>query len=574
MPRIPRATDIGRAIPQSREQINVDFGGGSRALAAAVDDVASAVQTKQLRDRQNTLDDAELSMAIALEKESRAYDQDPDWQTISDRSNASMDQALGTIAAEINNAEDRQQFVARQKLAIERTRSRVQGVAWGKERDFARGHIDGQLDDARDAALTGEMGNVSNLVKRRLDSAVAKGYYGAEEADGLYRKWQESAAVGKLEMMEPEQRVEALKLPWADNLPADTRVRLQRAAEDELLAGRAQSNVDQIVDTKNMTFGDGLAVIDKMSDADERAATEQRFRQVWADREAAEQDVNNDLYDKYSLAVMGDADTRPITVNDIPREDWEAMPTTMRVNLTNLQASAIKPRTSSDPYALQEVVRLSAQGDYRGLKSWLATNGSLLSNGDREQYSVAAEKGLAPTSVTDKQAIDAITEDKTQRLALLPAISHWRNQYVTLQGKEPNPEQREAEIKRLIMSTGIDRPGLWTGDFNAYELEQRERDLELTKIHLQQLEAKNADVFSDTRRLMGGTSNRFEVEDAFNTMNTIKDNDPEGYNDVMEFIYVGTDIPLLDGEERNPVTYQQFVDTYERLLEIRSRAAN
>lgn len=568
MPRIPNATQLGRALPQSRENINVDAGEGSRAIAAALGDVGKAVHKKQLRDRQNALDDAELSMAIALEKESRAYDQDPEWQTIGDRSDASMNQALGTVAAGIKNAEDRERFVAKQKLAIERTRSRVLDVAWNKERDFSRGHIDGQLDDARNTALTGDMGEVSALVKRRLDSAVDKGYYGAEEADTLYRKWQDSAAIGKLEMMEAEQRVEALKQPWADNLPADTRVRLQRAAEDELLEGKSQGNVDQIMGTDGMTYSDGMAVISKLPDADERKATEDRFRRMWADKEAAEQDADNELYDKHSLAIMDGGN-----VDEIPRNEWESMPTSMRVNLKNLESSSRKPRTVSDPAALSEAIRLSANGDYRRLKHWVSTNGSLLSNGDREQYLTAAEKGMAPAGVTDQQAINAITEDKKQRQGLLPAISAWRNQYVALRGEEPTPDQRDAEIKRLIIEAD-GRGGFWSRDPDIYELEQKDRDEELSKVHLQQLEGKDGVLYTEARNLMTGDENRFEFEEAFNSLGVIKANDPIGYQDVMNFLYTGDDIPTLTGEEKSPPTYQQFINTYMRLMEIRNRGTD
>ena len=168
MAKIPNASNIQRALPSGAERvISPDIssaGRGTAALSGALINVASDIEKRDMRDRQSTFDDAELQMAIALEKESNAYNQDPEWATIGERSDLSMNSALGTIASNITNAEDRERFTSRQKLNMERTRSRLGKVSFSKERDHFRGKINGQLDDAREASLTGDTGGVSELV--------------------------------------------------------------------------------------------------------------------------------------------------------------------------------------------------------------------------------------------------------------------------------------------------------------------------------------------------------------------------------------------------------------------------
>lgn len=570
MARIPRAADIGRAIPSDRENINVDFGAGTRALSGALSDVAGVVQKKQLSDRQSALDDAELEMAIALEREGRAYDQDTDYATIGDRSSKNMQELLSNASSRITNSEDRQKFTDRQRLLIERTNTHLGKVAFSKERDDWRGRIDTQLSDARDGAMLGDMGQFSTLAKRRLDSAVEKGYYGQEEADAMYRTWQSEAATGRLETMPPEQRIEALKQPWAENLPPDTRIKYQRRAEEELLVGKAQSTVDQLMAEPEMTLDDGMAVIERgVKDPAERAATESRFKTEWATQEAAKQDAVIKTANEFDLMVDAGQSLEDIAKSN--REAWEALGPTGRQNMRNRFAAKAKPRASSDPYALQQVIRLIASKDYRGVQSFLANNGSLLSNSDREQYSTAAEEGMAPAGVTDAQAISALMPGKEYaktRPLLLPMISSWRNQYVQSQGAEPTPAQRDEELQRMIMEYEQD-PEAWIFKDKdpVYEIERAEQDAALTSIHLNQLREEDPENYEATTRYLesqgvGGTD-RFEFENAFKSqkvLTSLSKSNPVLYNDINQYFESVNVVP----------THQQFLEAYTRILERRS----
>jgi hypothetical protein len=570
MARIPRAADIGRATPSDRENINVDFGAGTRALSGALSDVAGVVQKKQLSDRQSALDDAELEMAIALEKEGRAYDQDADYATIRDRSSKNMQDFLGKASSRITNAEDRQRFTDRQRLYIERTNTQLGKIAFAKERDDWRGRIDTQLSEARDGAMLGDMGQFSALAKRRLDSAVEKGYYGREEADAMYRTWQSEAATGRLETMPPEQRIEALKQPWADNLPPDTRIKYQRRAEEELLVGKAQSTVDQLMAEPEMTLDDGMAVIEKgVKDPAERAATESRFKTEWATQEAAKQDQVIKTANEFDLMVDAGQSIEDIAKSN--REAWEALGPTGRQNLRGRFAEKTRPRASSDPYALEQVIKLSASGDYRGVQLFLANNGSLLSNSDREQYSTAAESGLAPEGVTDSQAVDALlpgSRYRETRPKLLPMISNWRNQYIQSQGIKPTPDQRDAELRRMIMDYDRD-PEAWIfdGTDEIYNLDKSEQDAALATVHLNQLREGDPENYEATTRYLEsqgmGDTNRFEFESAYQSQKVITSlskTNPALFTDI-EAYFRSVNV--------NP-THQQFLNAYSKVLERRS----
>tara|TARA_R110002072_G_scaffold266030_1_gene424911 strand:+ start:13677 stop:15398 length:1722 start_codon:yes stop_codon:yes gene_type:complete len=570
MARIPRAADIGRAIPSDRENINVDFGAGTRALSGALSDVAGTVQKKQLSDRQSAMDDADLEMAIALEKEGRAYDQDADYATIGDRSSKNMQDFLGKASSRITNAEDRQKFADRQKLYIERTNTQLGKVAFSKERDDWRGRIDTQLIEARDGAMLGDMGQFSTLAKRRLDSAVEKGYYGQEEADAMYRTWQSEAATGRLETMPPEQRIEALKQPWADNLPPDTRVKYQRRAEEELLVGKAQSTVDQLMAEPEMTLDDGMAVIEKgVKDPAERVVTESRFKTEWATQEAAKQDAIIKTANEFDLMVDAGQSIEDIATSN--REAWEALGPTGRQNLRGRFKEKTSPRSSSDPYALEQIIKLSANGDYRGVKLFIANNGSLLNNSDREQYSTAAEDGLAPEGVTDSQAINALLPGSSYtktRPKLLPMISSWRNQYIQAQGIKPTPDQRDAELRRMIMDYDRD-PEAWIFDGTdpVYDLDQSEQDAALATVHLNQLREGDPENYEATTRYLEGQGmgdiSRFEFENAYQsqkTLTSLSKTNPVLYTDI-EAYFRSVNV--------NP-THQQFLNAYSKVLERRS----
>jgi len=570
MPIIPSATRMKRAIPRIEQPIRDVRTGGElvgRALAGAVD----TYERVQQRNRQNEVDDAELSAAIAFEKERNAYDQDPDFSTISSRSEASMDGAIGTLATSISDENDREDFVNRQKLAKERVRSHLGKVAWGKERDTSRGHIDTQLTDAREAALTGDMGLTSELVKRRLDSAVAKNYYSAEEAAELYQRWQTSAATGKLEMMDPESRLGALDLPWADKLPSDVRANYRRVAEQEAIAGKAQSEVDTLM-ANGVPLDEGMDYIEsKIKDPKLRVATEARFKEEVRTAQAAEITNENELYDKYSLDVMEGG-----KVDQIPREDWEALPTSMRVNLKNMESQSRKPRTTSDPAALSRVIDLSARGDYKGVTDFIARNGSLLSAGDREQYQRGAAEGFAPASVTDKQIIDSLlpgtsTTMKQARSNMLVQMNNWRNQYVTAQGKEPTPEQTEAEANRRIMDHDRRPEGIWPFKDTTpiYDLEDVEQEEALNAAHLAELELKDPENYKFTQGYMearGEEYNRFDFEEAYQGqqyVTRVYRTDPAGYADVEAYFKLR---PSPDGR---PPSHSDFLTIYNTLLKRR-----
>ena len=570
MAKIPRAADLSRAIPRDRENINVDFGAGSRALSGAVMDIAQTVQDKQIKDRKAELDDAELEMAIALEKEGRAYDQDSDYATIGERSDTNMESLLGDTASRITDGEDRQDFINQQRLYLERTRTHLGNLAFSKEKDDWRGRIDTQLVESRDGAMLGDMGQFSTLTKRRLDSAVDKGYYSREEADGLYRTWQSEAATGRLETMEPEHRLEALNQPWAQNLPPDTRIKYQRRAEEELLVGKAQSTVDQLMAEPEMTLDDGMAVIEKgIKDPDERLATENRFKNEWATQEAAKQDTVIETANKFDLMVDAGQSLEDIAKSD--REGWENLGPAGRQNMRNRFAAKVKPRTASDPYALQQVIRLSASRDYRGVQSFLATNGSLLSNSDREQYSTAAEEGMAPAGITDAQAVNALlpgSSYKKTRPLLLPMISNWRNQYVQSQGAEPTPAQRDEELQRMIMEYEQD-PEAWifTDPDPVYKIERAEQDAALTSIHLNQLREEDPETYEATTRYLEaqgeGSTDRFEFENAFKSqkvLNSLSKRNPDLYNDINQHFESVNVAP----------THQEFLEAYNKILERRS----
>ncbi len=522
-----------------------------KAGGSLLGDIAGNLITREQADRRNTLDDADTKAAIALNDEQSKYNDDPDYTTIPDRANKSITDNIGKIAEGIKNPRDREIFMRGQSVNIAKTQEHLKGVAFAKERDNSRATIDTQLSDLRNVALTGDMGQASELVSRRLDSAVAKGYFGAEEAAATKNQWQVSAATGRLSMLPPEQQLGALDTPWAKNLPVDEQVKLRKVAEEQLVVGKAQSFTDGLM-SKNVSLDQGMIDIqNKIKDPRERQATEERFKLQYTVAKAAKEDNQNNLHDKYSLMVE-----KGTSIDELRTKhsaEWDSMRPTQRQDLINTQAQRNAPPASSDPAALARVIELSANGRHDDVIKMINNNSSAFSKADREQYLTAAEKGKAVKNVSDQELLLAKIPDKNkkpQRDAMLVEMNQWRNDFVQSQGKDPTPDQTEKQVDRLLMNYDKDPSSMgWSDTKPVWKYDHEEQMKALDTVHRQELkdqDPENYDATENYAKEHGLKPDRYQFEELYKTqqlVTSIQRRDPVGYSDVLDYFNPNRDVP-------------------------------
>ena len=508
MATIPNPTRIQRALPDGRMNVvNMDVSNVG-AGAAYVGEALTKIDQVNRDHKYNT---ATLNMGIELEKQRRAYDQDPDHGTFVERFDAGVNGKLNEFAAGLD-VRDRERFMGTQKLAAERARTNVMGLAFKKDRDENRAIMDTQLIESRNAGMSGDMGAMSKGTKALLDTGVAKGYYSAEEAAEKYAKWQLDTATGKLDTLHGEELLDAIG-QISKHLPPDVEAQYRRAAETEVIGGRAQATVDGM-DMK-VEVDVGMDQIENMKlKPKERAETERRYREQHAIQKQAVLEKQAQIVKTASLGMQR------VPVDTISPEDWAFLNDTQRQNLIILNNP---PRAVSDPEMVRYLERQLAQGHWGKVTSVLSNSKGLLKPSDQVKYAKAAADGIAPEGSSDSEYIKAMLPGKNQaqlRDAMVPMVDGWRDRFKATYQKSPTPEQTQAEIRRLIMD--YDRgDGSWydvfISDVPIHQLEHDEQKKALDKVHREEIRNRNPEIYDNIMEALekdGRPLDRWEMEDA------------------------------------------------------------
>jgi hypothetical protein len=274
MPKIPDASSISRSIASGQRSVR---GIDTRSFAP-IELAQSIGRMVDKRDKFETTK-AETAFLTAKNTQDNAYDQDTDYGTIEERYSSEMDKSLGEISMGISNPAARAEFINRNQLRVGQGRERIKKVAFGKERDFERNHVNESLINLRELVVTGDPDDVNNAretVKGLINSAIEMGYYDNEEAGNIKRKWRSDSAVGRLNTMDPADRIEALKMAWAKDLPSDVRQKLHDQAEEATFAQKAVDTVDEYL-LADLDRGEAMEKSGKIKDEKLRKEVERRF---------------------------------------------------------------------------------------------------------------------------------------------------------------------------------------------------------------------------------------------------------------------------------------------------------
>ena len=482
MPQIPNYLQITRKMPQVSGGIDTSaVGAGQQALGKGLMDVADVAG--KLKERQSTNDfyKAQADMSVALTGESNAYDERPDYDKFEGEYSGNMQTKLGEVALTINDPDTRNKFIQSFRPKIEAGRQRVLDVAWGKEKDFNRGELSTRLETLHNSAiLSGDINDANTQAQGLIQSHVDLGHVESDEAVGFKTTFRDGLSKGFLESMSPEKRVGALKQPWAKkHLAPDEYVVLRRNADKELREGQAQDQVDTYMSDLKVERADVMAKIDKKysKDAKLRKEVETRFDYAFNKQQKAVSEHQSNLFDNYYLKVR----TNELTVDDIPKDDLEALSPAQQSNLFTAQSNSVKgTKLRFNVGAEDKLNYLLATKDFQGLRKYYVENSATMSETQNKSWSKVSIDGLIAPEIESLFTIQSSLDSKTpsltkeQRAPLKEKINEWYQNYQEVKGETPDEAMVNKRIDGMLME--YDTSWWWGGTKPQYELTDVEKD--------------------------------------------------------------------------------------------------
>lgn len=384
------------------------------------------------------------------------------------------------IAKNISNPFARAAFNDRADLLQADGMARASNIARKRELDVERANIQGDLAKLREAGLQGDLLSTAEAVQETLDIAVEKGYYTAEQAGKVAESWKNEAAVGKLKMMPPEDRVAALKQPWAKNLPSDVKAELSRQGEAELVKRNATVLAETFIrDGKSRS--EALLAIDSISDIKQREEARNTANTMYDRDERNKSEATNQSYEE--IAARIDVDNE--SYEDIVKSNESvvrAMTPAQRANLQKISDDRFNPRTKSDPDMLIELSAAATANDWDEYNRLIKDESNRLSTSDRVTYTTKGFQAQLPkaaeSGITDVQAVagalsQASVTDKAAQSNIILEVGRWRIRNTDPQtGKGPSDLERDKYIDSLLLKRDA---GFWSAEQATYELDPTEQ---------------------------------------------------------------------------------------------------
>ncbi|CAH5318120.1 bacteriophage protein [Klebsiella oxytoca] len=245
MPRLPSANDLGRvSLRPATGVASPDLSAPFRAAQQLGNQVTQIAG--EVADDQNRLDFGKAQTAW-LQGEANthaAFEKDNDYATMQDRYGQQMQKVTESSASGITSGRMRQEFdnwVNQQNI---RGGEQIRSLAWSKEKDASIAGLNQSLETSRSTYLTSTDPATRQLIleatNNMIQGAASKGYIDQTQAQQLGQRWITDAATGSLKMMQPEQRLSALRNPQGITtfLPPDQRQAMIKDASYESLNTR------------------------------------------------------------------------------------------------------------------------------------------------------------------------------------------------------------------------------------------------------------------------------------------------------------------------------------------------
>lgn len=248
MPRLPTARDLGNvALRPSTGTTSVDtsiLSAPSRATAQ-LGQVVSGALTQEYQDQQRLdFGKAQTAWLQGQAEAHAALERDNDYATMQDRYGQQMQKVTESSSSGITSGRMRQEFdnwVNQQNI---RGSEQIRTLAWSKEKDASIAGLNQSLETSRSTYLSSTdpetRQQILDATNNMIQGAASKGYIDQTQAQQLGQRWITDAATGSLKMMQPEQRLSALRNPQGITtfLPPDQRQAMIKDAAQEAISTR------------------------------------------------------------------------------------------------------------------------------------------------------------------------------------------------------------------------------------------------------------------------------------------------------------------------------------------------
>ncbi|HIE3795236.1 TPA: transglycosylase SLT domain-containing protein [Klebsiella michiganensis] len=245
MPRLPSANDLGRvSLRPATGVASPDLSAPFRAAQQLGNQVTQIAG--EVADDQNRLDfgNAQAAYSKAYADVRESFRNDNDYATMPERYGEQMQKVVESTSAAISSPRTRQLFDTWAQQQNTNGLSGIRDLAWGKEKDAGRATIFQNSENLSNTYKSStdpvQRQQALDAMNNMLEGGVTKGYIDQTERQQWAQKWITNTAVGSLNMMQPEQRLSALRNPQGITtfLPPDQRQAMIKDAAQEAISTR------------------------------------------------------------------------------------------------------------------------------------------------------------------------------------------------------------------------------------------------------------------------------------------------------------------------------------------------
>ena len=464
MPTIPDARTINRGVASSEMSVarapsDGGMGQAMRTLAGGIEDVVDAQAKYQFARAK-----ADLAAGV-VDIDTDNY-RDVEYGEIENTYDDRFKSLRDKVSEGLTNPFARNAFNEYAGQKYNQGREKARGIAWKKEVDTERGAITNDLQRLREAGLRGDLLDATDSADTLISSGVEMGYFSEEEAVKVFDAWRQDAAVGKVNMMEPEDQISALNSEWAKNIPSDTRAKMLRAARDSSLAVRASVNVEGYLG-KDLDRAQALEQADLITNDKLRIETKSRLNTEYDRMERNRDEIQSKSYEEAAKLIDGfGEDGEKHSYEELPKEMLEGLDQKYRTNLKKISEDRFNTKKTSDPDQIlaldQAAVFASSTGDWSEYNELFREYGPQLASKDRNEYYIKALTKQLPTEAKSKMEDGAYLatvlaragiNDKTTKSKMLGEVAEWRLRYSEQNGgKQPSDRERQEFIDFKLLS--------------------------------------------------------------------------------------------------------------------------
>ena len=476
MPTIP-SLERRTVTPGSRvTNVGVaDIGSVGRELGGAIDRTRARVDEAAQKKTRYELADANSKLNILAYQQNNAYDRDDDYETIPDRWDESWSKGTDELASKISDPEARNAFMMQAAEQKEANRARITQLAFGKERDVKRSEMNTQYNALRHIVITGDAKQAADAIKSMgelAQAAVDNDYYDHEGGGRLTQTWRQDAAIGRIEVIPPSDRVKALEDPLIlANIPADKLAMLRRKADDEVLDEQAMTLVDGLgVDFSQM---DALKLSRSLADQPElRTKVEQRANAAFVMKEKAEREQMEMYHNDWVVPVaMGEREIDP------KDPQFLKLDADLKKDLMSISTASKTPATRTNPDIYEELIQLQTDKNFAGLQARVrqAIKDKEMSASDIAQFMRIGIEGQVPEEYEAPFTIDNRIEailtsggrqyNNNDKLSVREHVRQWYESQVKTYGKAPSDDEIDKRIGKYAMDVELNpsTKDMWFG---------------------------------------------------------------------------------------------------------------